>query len=85
MLLVPGYRRMQGLVFRPGDPRFAGRDIDDAIARTLADSACVMVNRGSGTRILIDALLRGGQASGLFRRSQVSQCSCGRRPSMNDR
>lgn len=60
--LVPGYGRMQGIVHRPGDPRFEGRDASAAIAAACADPACTMVNRnaGSGTRILIDRLL--GQA-----------------------
>jgi putative molybdopterin biosynthesis protein len=66
MLLVPGYRRMQGLVYRPDDPRFAGRGLDDALATALADPRCVMANRnrGSGTRILIDELLRGARPVG---------------------
>ena len=57
--LVPGYGRLQGIVFRPGDPRFEGRDASGAIAAALADPACVIVNRnrGSGTRVLIDRLL----------------------------
>jgi putative molybdopterin biosynthesis protein len=64
--LVPGYRRMQGLVFRKDDPRFAGNDVAAAVARALADAACTMVNRnaGSGTRILIDRLLDGRQPPG---------------------
>jgi putative molybdopterin biosynthesis protein len=57
--LVPGYGRLQGIVFRPGDPRFEGRDASGAIAAALADPGCVLVNRnrGSGTRVLIDRLL----------------------------
>ena len=53
--LVPGYRRMQGIVFRAGDPRF-----DHFEPRRLTeDSSLMMVNRnrGSGTRALIDELL----------------------------
>jgi putative molybdopterin biosynthesis protein len=59
LALVPGYRRMQGLVFRAGDPRFAGQSVADAVAAALADPACTMVNRnaGSGTRVLVDKLL----------------------------
>ena len=59
LALVPGYRRMQGLVFRSGDPRFAGKSVADAVAAALADPACTMVNRnaGSGTRVLVDKLL----------------------------
>jgi putative molybdopterin biosynthesis protein len=66
MALLPGYRRMQGLVFRLNDPRFANRSLDDALAAALADADCVMVNRnrGSGTRILLDRLLNGVQPAG---------------------
>ena len=64
--LVPGYGRQQGLVFRPGDTRFEGRTAEDAIAKALEDTACVMVNRnqGSGTRALIDRLLDGVRPHG---------------------
>ena len=64
--LVPGYGRLQGIVFRPGDTRFEGRTAHDAIAKALDDTACVMVNRnqGSGTRVLIDRLLDGVRPHG---------------------
>jgi putative molybdopterin biosynthesis protein len=64
--LVPGYGRLQGIVFRPGDTRFEGRTAQDAIARAIDDPACVMVNRnqGSGTRALIDRLLDGFRPHG---------------------
>ncbi len=64
--LISGYGRMQGLVYRAGDPRFEGRDPREAVARAAADPNCLMVNRnaGSGTRILIDRLLGGLQAPG---------------------
>ncbi|RUY83896.1 molybdopterin biosynthesis protein, partial [Mesorhizobium sp. M7A.F.Ca.CA.001.12.2.1] len=57
--LVPGWRRMQGLVFRQGDERFEGLGAEEAVRAALADRDCMMVNRnqGSGTRILIDQLL----------------------------
>jgi putative molybdopterin biosynthesis protein len=57
--LVPGYRRLQGIVFRKGDARFEGRSVADAIAAATAAPDCLMVNRnaGSGTRILTDRLL----------------------------
>jgi putative molybdopterin biosynthesis protein len=67
--LVPGYRRMQGIVFRRGDPRLEGApDAAAAIAAALADEQCVMVNRnaGSGTRILIDRLLGDARPAGYF-------------------
>jgi putative molybdopterin biosynthesis protein len=57
--LVKGWQRMQGFVHRPGDPRFAGKCVNDALAAALADPDCLMVNRnaGAGTRVLIDRLL----------------------------
>jgi molybdate-binding protein len=57
--LVPGWRRMQGIVFRKGDARFEGLAAQAAVRSALADPACIMVNRnqGAGTRILIDRLL----------------------------
>jgi molybdopterin molybdotransferase/putative molybdopterin biosynthesis protein len=60
LALVQGYRRMQGIVFRAGDARFADKkSAQDAVAAALADPECTMVNRnaGSGTRVLIDKLL----------------------------
>ncbi|MGD9766297.1 MAG: molybdopterin biosynthesis protein [Pseudolabrys sp.] len=64
--LVPGWRRMQGVLFRPGDARFEGRTVEQAIAAALADPACLMVNRnaGSGTRVLVDGLLKGARPPG---------------------
>jgi len=58
LTLLPGYGRMQGLVFRRGDPRFT-TTVEAGLAAALADPDCVMMNRnaGSGTRILIDRLL----------------------------
>jgi putative molybdopterin biosynthesis protein len=63
LILIPGYGRLQGIVFRKGDFRFEGRTIADAVAQALADPDCVLINRnrGSGTRLLIDRLL--GQAT----------------------
>jgi putative molybdopterin biosynthesis protein len=64
--LLPGYGRLQGLVYRPGDPRFAGRRLQEAVTAALADPDCVLINRnrGSGTRLLIDRLLGGARPSG---------------------
>lgn len=66
--LVPGYRRLQGLVFRKDDGRFEGHSAQDAIAATLAAADCLMVGRnaGSGTRILIDRLLAGARPAGYW-------------------
>jgi len=64
--LVEGYGRLQGVVFRPQDGRFAAGTAAEAIALAKGDPGCVMVNRnqGSGTRILIDRLLGGTQPTG---------------------
>ena len=59
LTLERGYGRMQGIVYREGDPRFRRKDAQAALAAVLGDPDCTMVNRntGSGTRILIDRLL----------------------------
>jgi putative molybdopterin biosynthesis protein len=59
LLLISGYGRLQGIVFRKGDARFEGKAVSDAVVAALADPACILVNRnrGSGTRVLIDELL----------------------------
>jgi putative molybdopterin biosynthesis protein len=67
--LVPGWRRMQGIVFRKGDARFEGaKDAQAAVGAALADAACIMVNRnqGAGTRILIDRLLGDDRPDGYW-------------------
>jgi putative molybdopterin biosynthesis protein len=66
--LVRGYRRLQGIVFRSGDPRFEGRSMHAAIAAAIADPDCIMVNRnaGSGTRILTDRALDGVRPPGYW-------------------
>jgi molybdopterin molybdotransferase/putative molybdopterin biosynthesis protein len=66
--LVPGWRRMQGIVFRLGDVRFEGLSAQDAVRTALADPGCIMVNRnqGAGTRILIDRLLGSARPDGYW-------------------
>ncbi|MDB5513611.1 MAG: molybdopterin biosynthesis protein [Tardiphaga sp.] len=66
--LVPGWRRMQGIVFRADDKRFDGLDAQGAVRAALADPACIMVNRnqGAGTRILIDRLLGSARPDGYW-------------------
>jgi putative molybdopterin biosynthesis protein len=49
--LLPGYRRMQGVVTRPDETRDTPQLLEDESLRM------VNRNRGSGTRILIDGLL----------------------------
>ena len=64
--LIPGYGRLQGVVFRPGDARFERETAVEAIDAAKRDPSCVMVNRnqGSGTRALIDRLLQGSRPPG---------------------
>jgi putative molybdopterin biosynthesis protein len=59
LILIPGYARLQGILFRRGDGRFEGRSVADAVAQSLHDPRCILINRnrGSGTRVLIDRLL----------------------------
>ncbi len=68
MRLIPGWRRLQGLVFRPGDARFDGKTLAEAVATALADPECILVNRnpGAGTRTLIDGLLKGARPQGYW-------------------
>ena len=64
--LIEGYLRWQGIVFRPGDPRFANRNVEAALTAAVADADCVLANRtrGSGTRLLIDRLLKDARPLG---------------------
>jgi putative molybdopterin biosynthesis protein len=57
--LAGGYGRMQGVVFRPGDARFEGRNAQEAVREAARTPGVVMINRnrGSGTRALTDRLL----------------------------
>jgi molybdopterin molybdotransferase/putative molybdopterin biosynthesis protein len=66
--LVAGYRRLQGVVFRKGDDRFDGRSAEAAVAAGLSAADCLMVSRnaGSGTRILIDRLIKGHRPPGYW-------------------
>jgi putative molybdopterin biosynthesis protein len=66
LALVPGWRRMQGLVYRRDDKRFENKLVEAALQTALADPSCLMVNRnaGAGTRILIDRLLSGTKPPG---------------------
>ncbi len=64
--LQTGYRRRQGIVFRPDDERFEGRSVEDAVAAALTDPECTLINRnpGSGTRVLVDQLLNDARPAG---------------------
>jgi putative molybdopterin biosynthesis protein len=66
LALIPGWRRMQGVVFRSGDKRFEGRSAQEALKIVLDDVSALMVNRnvGSGTRVLMESLLDGARPAG---------------------
>jgi putative molybdopterin biosynthesis protein len=66
LVLVEGYGRLQGIVFRRGDRRFEGKTIEAILPLLIGERNCVMVNRnqGSGTRFLIDRLLGGARPRG---------------------
>ena len=66
LALVPGWRRMQGFVFRQGGARFEDHTAEAALKAALADPSILMVNRnaGSGTRVLTDGLLGGVRPPG---------------------
>jgi putative molybdopterin biosynthesis protein len=77
MVLLKGYGRRQGILFRQGDERFEDRTIEEIVnllhipsdpASRIPHPASspMMVNRnqGSGTRILIDKLLAGARPPG---------------------
>jgi putative molybdopterin biosynthesis protein len=58
MRLIPGYRRMQGVVTRPDEKRDIEALVDDPSLRM------VNRNRGAGTRVLIDRVLGGRRPPG---------------------
>jgi putative molybdopterin biosynthesis protein len=73
MILVAGYGRMQGVVFRPDNPKFRFcRSVADVVAVASADTDCLMVNRnaGSGTRVLIDRLLGDARPAGYMHQAR---------------
>ncbi|MFL1463629.1 molybdopterin biosynthesis protein [Roseococcus sp. DSY-14] len=76
--LERGWGRMQGVVFRPGDARFAGLDGAAAVRRAAADGALLLVNRnaGSGTRILLDGLLAGARPPGYANQPKSHNAVC---------
>ena len=78
--LAEGWTRMQGLVFHPGDSRFAERDAAGVVAALLLDPDAIMVGRntGSGTRLLIDGLSERGPPSRLLEPATFAQRRCRR-------
>ena len=78
--LAEGWTRMQGLVFHPGDSRFAERDAAGVVAALLLDPDAIMVGRntGSGTRLLIDGASERGPPSRLLEPATFAQRRCRR-------
>jgi putative molybdopterin biosynthesis protein len=73
LTLLPGYGRMQGVVFRRDNPRFQHcQSVADAMNAATANPDCLMVNRngGSGTRALIDRLLDGARPAGYMHQAK---------------
>ncbi len=73
LILLPGYQRWQGVVYRRDEALFAGcQEARDAVARAIGSPSHRMVNRnqGSGTRILIDELLQGAKPAGYVAQSE---------------
>jgi len=70
--LLKGYRRRQGVVFRRDDAALATED-DAALLVELRGASHRMVNRnpGSGTRIIIDALLEGQRPDGYLHQART--------------
>jgi putative molybdopterin biosynthesis protein len=66
LLLIKGYQRKQGLIFRKDDVRFQGTNSSEIISKVKNDASCLMINRnlGSGTRVLIEQMLDGCKPSG---------------------
>lgn len=64
--LVPGYGRLQGVVFRAGDARFEGKPAEEAVREAVGTPGVIMINRnrGSGTRALYEKLLGGARPPG---------------------
>ena len=70
-----GYGRMQGIVFRRGDERFADAR---SLSSAMDDPTIAMVNRnrGSGTRVLIDGLLQGRRPPGFAVEARSHNAVC---------
>jgi len=66
LVLLEGYGRMQGVVYRSGDHRFEGKTAAAAMRDAIADNTLTMINRnrGSGTRLLYDQLLGAARPPG---------------------
>jgi putative molybdopterin biosynthesis protein len=64
--LIAGWKRVQGVVFRKDDARFSDRDLARLSEQVVAAPDLLMINRntGSGTRVLIDELLKGQRPAG---------------------
>lgn len=66
LTMLHGYGRMQGFVYRPTDDRFDELSAEMAIEKAIGTTNCRMVsrNRGSGTRVIIDKMLKNRKPPG---------------------
>lgn len=68
-LLLPGYDRIQGLVYKKNDSRFsANSTLEEFLAIVKGRPELLLANRngGSGTRFLLDSFLSGFRPNGYF-------------------
>jgi putative molybdopterin biosynthesis protein len=70
--LLRGYRRRQGIVFRPHDPLLDVPEEEDLLA-AVREGPVRMVNRnpGAGTRVIIDQLLEGRTPDGYLHQART--------------
>jgi len=76
VMLLNGYRRMQGVVYRKNEFSFEeGMTPEEVVTQLAANNRLRMINRnaGSGTRILIDRLLKGFHPEGYSHQSRSHQ------------
>ncbi len=66
VMVVRGYGRMQAIVFRADDGRFAGKTMEEIRELVRSDRRLRMANRnrGSGTRVLVDEFLGDARPDG---------------------
>jgi putative molybdopterin biosynthesis protein len=66
MGFLKGYRRQQGILHRPDDVRFQNHDAITLLKFVVDQKEMILANRnrGSGTRILLDSLLKGAKPEG---------------------
>ncbi len=73
---MPGWRRIQGIVFRRGDARFEGRNAPERWRLTLADPECMMVqSKPECGRASDQPIARPDAPRWLLEPASLTQCS----------